>query len=277
MSQPPLSDSIRQLEEELGTQLLNRTRRSVELTESGVVFLDRARRILIQLSEAVDFTQGIAHGMHEHIAVGFNSASSYEILPGIVRRFRTHYPNTSLGLTELGTAEREDALLQRRVDVVLYNVPTISRPGIRQEAVLREPLVAVLPADHPLAGEAEVNLRRLSNETFLVRPSRQETGHRALVLYACRWAGFVPNDVREVDRLHNAVSLIASGFGVTLVPASLGRFAPPGAAYVRIMDPSSELYMDCGVSCRSDDNSVLTKRFIDVAREFGREFMQANT
>ena len=277
MSQPPLSDSIRQLEDELGTQLLNRTRRSVELTESGTIFLDRARRVLLQLSEAVDVTQGIARGMYEHIAVGFNPASSYEVLPGVVRRFRTQYPETSLGLEELGTTEREDALLQRRFDVVLYNVPTVTRPGIRQEVILREPLVAVLSTDHPLAGDAEINLRRLHDETFLVRPSRQETGHRALVLYACRWAGFIPNDVREVDRLHNAVTLIASGFGVTLCPASLGRFGPPGAAFVPIMDPNQELYMDCGVACRSDDDSVLTERFIDVAREYGREYTQAKT
>ncbi len=277
MSQPPLSDSIRQLEDELGTQLLRRSRRSVELTESGVVFLDRARRILFQLSEAVDVTQGIAHGMYEHIAVGFNPASSYEILPGIVNRFRAHYPNVSLGIDELGTVEREDALLQKRVDVVLHNVPTITRPGIRQEVILREPLVAVLPADHPLAGEAEINLRRLRNELFLVRPSRQESGHRALVLYACLEAGFIPNDIRQVDRLHNAVCLIAAGLGVTVCPASLERFAPPGAIYVPLEDRNSKFYMDCGVSRRLDDRSALTERFIDVAREFGRDFMQAKT
>ncbi len=275
MSQPPLSDSVRQLEDELGTQLLRRSRRSVELTKAGVVFLDRARLVLSQLSEAMDVTQGIARGMHGHISIGFNPAASYEILPQIVRRFRDRFPGVSVGLEELSTSEREGALLQRRIDVALFHVPTIARPGIRREVILREHLIAVLPDDHPLAGQTEIDLQDLRDETFLLLPSRQETGNRARILYACQQAGFLPKDVRQVDRIHNAVSQVSAGLGVTLCPASVGRFSPPGAVYVPLKDPASELNIECGVSCRSDDDSALTAGFIDIAHEFGHEFMEA--
>lgn len=273
MSQPPLSDSIRQLEQEVGTALFRRTRRSVELTEAGLVFLDRARLILAQLSEAVDVTRGVAHGMRGHLAIGFNPVSSYEILPRILRQFRSGYPDVSLGFEELGTAEREGALLQNRIDVALFHVPTVARPGIRREVILREPLVAVLPDDHALASEREIDLKLLRDETFLLLPSRQETGNRARVLYACQRAGFLPNDVRQVERMHNAVSLIAAGLGVTLCPASVRRFTPPGAVYIPLKDPSSELYVEYGVSCRAKDDSVLTKAFIEVAHDAGNALM----
>ena len=274
ISQPPLSLSIQQLEEELGTQLLTRTRRSVELTKAGMVFLDHSRRIVSQLYEAIDITQGVAEGISEYINVGFNPASGYAILPALLRSFREHYKNVSLGIMELGTAEREVALLQKRVDIVLYNVPTVVRPDIRQEVILRERMVAVLPVDHPLSEEASVNLEWLRNETFLVRPSQQDTGHRALVLNACRWSGFIPQDLREVDRLNNALTLVASGFGVTLVPASLDRFKPPGAVFVPILDPNMELHIDCGICCRLNDDRELTNNFIEIAHKFGAEFMQ---
>lgn len=275
ITQPRVSDSIRQLEEELGTRLLQRTRQSVELTEAGLVYLGRARLILSQLSEAADVTRAVAHGMRGHIVVGFNPASSYEILPRILRQFRHRFPDVSLGFEELTTVERESALLQKRIDVALFLAPTVTRQGIHQEVFMREPLIAALPRDHPLARGPEIDLRQLRNETFILLHSRQETGNRARVLYACQQAGFIPNEVRQIDRIHNAISLIASGLGVALCPASFSRFMPPGAVYVPLRDPASQFYVECGISYRSGDDSALTAGFVEVARDVGRPTMRA--
>jgi len=274
ITQPRVSESIRQLEEELGTQLLRRTRQSVELTDAGLAYLGRAQLILSQLSEAAHIALAVAHGMRGHFVVGFNPASSYEVLPRLLRQFHDRFPDVSLGFEELTTVERESALLQNRIDVALFLAPTISRPGIRQKKFLREPLIAVLPDDHPLAREPEIDLRQLRDETFILLHSRQETGNRARVMYACQQAGFIPNGVRQIDRIHNAVSLIASGLGVALCPASLRLFVPPGAIYLPLKDPASKFYVEYGISCRSEDESAITAGFIEITREVGRSMMQ---
>jgi DNA-binding transcriptional LysR family regulator len=270
ISQPPLSDSIRQLEEELGTPLFKRTRRSVELTRSGIAFLDRARLILWQLAEAVDVTRAVAHGMSGHIAVGFNPTSSYDVLPRILRRYRERYPDVGLGVEELTTAEQEDALLRERVDVALFLAPTVIRRDIFQEIFSQERLVAVLPDDHPLARRKEIDLRALRHERFIFLPARRGTGYQARVLYACQEAGFAPDVVQQVDRVHTLVSLVAAGLGIALCPESLRRFAPPGVTFRALEDPSSLFHVQFGISCRAEDHSALTAGFIDVAREIGR-------
>jgi DNA-binding transcriptional LysR family regulator len=270
ISQPPLSDSIRQLEEELGTQLFQRTRRSVELTQPGIAFLDRARLILWQLTEAVDVTRAVAHGMSGHIAVGFNPTSSYDVLPRLLRRYRARYPDVGLGFEELTTAEQENALLQERVDVALFLAPTVVSRGLKQEIICQERLVAVLPDDHPLAESKEVDLRALRHERFIFLPARRGTGYQARVLYACQEAGFAPDVVQQVDRVHTLVSLVAAGLGIALCPESLRRFEPPGVTFRPLEDPSSLFHVQFGIASRAEDRSALTAGFIDVAREIGR-------
>ena len=270
ISQPPLSLSIRQLEEELGTQLFTRTRQSVELTRSGLAFLERARLILSQLSEAVDVTRAVSRGMLGHIVVGFNPTSSYDVLPRIMRRFCARFPDVSVRFEELATAEQESALLQKRIDVALFLAPTVARRSIRQEIFHQDRLVAALPDNHALVPKKEIDLRQLKHEAFIFLPSRQETGYQARVLYACQEAGFTPDVVQQVDRIHNLVSLVASGLGVALCPASLQHFAPPGVAFRALKDPLSLFYAEFGVSCREEDDSALTAGFIHVARDLGR-------
>lgn len=269
LSQPPLSDSIRQLEEALGTVLLNRTSRSVELTKSGEVFLERSRRVLAQLDEAVDATRAVAQGMSGRLAVGFNPTSTYDVLPRVLRRFRERYPDVTYRFEELTTAEQEDALQQRRVDVALYIAPTTSRPGIWQEVFLRERLRVVLPEDHPLAACERIELGQLRHEPFIFVPPRWGTGYYARVSYACQEAGFTPRVFQEVERVHTQVSLVAAGLGVALSAASLCRFLPPGAVYRDLDDPLSLFHVEFGVSRLEADRSPIAAAFIAVAREVG--------
>ena len=270
MSQPPLSDSIRQLEAELGTELLRRNRQSVELTRSGAVFLERARLILSQLTDAVDLTRAVARGMSGRIAVGFNRLSTYDVLPGILRRYRARHPDVSFRFEELTTAEHQDALLQKRVDVALFLAPTVVKRGIRQEIFMRERLVAVLPETHPLADRTRISVKQLSHERFIFLPSRRGTGYQGRVLFACQAMGFTPNVVQEVDRIHTLVSLVAAGLGIGLCPESLRSFSPAGATFRPLQDPKSLFQVELGISSREEDRSALTAAFIETAHAVGR-------
>lgn len=266
VSQPPLSDSIRQLEEEIGSPLLIRTRRQVELTKAGAVFLERAQIILSQLDEAVKVTRAVAEGLSGQIAIGFFPTATYEFLPRILKRYREKYPDVGLRLTELTTPEQPAALEQTRIDVGLFLAPTVDRIGLSQETVLREPLLVALPEDHRLAGRKRVDLRALRNEPFVFIPPRLGTGYQARVSHACLEAGFTPNVVEEVEQLHTMVSLVGAGVGVALVAASVSRFQPPNVVFRPLQDPSNLLYIEFGLAWRGNDKSAAVAAFLDTAR-----------
>ena len=269
LSQPPLSDSIRQLEEELGTPLLERTSRSVNLTKAGEVFLERSYFILARIDEAVDLTRAVAQGMSGRLAIGFNPTSTYDVLPRVLRRFRERFPDVSFRFEELATADQEEALEQKRIDVGVYIAPTTNRPGIWQEIFLRERLDVVLPEGHRLAACDRIELGQLRHEPFIFVPSRWGTGYYARVSYACQQAGFTPRVFQEVERVHTQVSLVAAGLGVALSAASLRRFAPPGAVYRELVDPQSLFHIEFGVSRLESDQSSISAAFFEVAHEIG--------
>ncbi|NKB56404.1 MAG: LysR family transcriptional regulator [Alphaproteobacteria bacterium] len=265
VSQPPLSDSIRQLEEEIGSPLLLRTRRHVELTRAGEVFLERARLILSQLDESVRLTRAVAEGLSGQLTVGFFPTATYDILPRIVRRYRAQYPDIGLRFIELATAEQPAALEQSRIDVALFLAPTVDRKGLAQEAILREPLLAALPDDHRLVSRKRIDLRDLSNEPFVFIPPRWGTGYHARVFHACQEAGFTPNVIEEVEQLHTMVSLVGAGLGVSIVAASVSRFRPPNVVFRALKD--SSLYIEFGLAWRGDEQSPAITAFLDIARE----------
>lgn len=266
ISQPPLSDSIRHLEEEIGVPLLLRTTRPVELTKAGELFLERAQLILAQLEESVTMTRAVAKGLSGQITIGFFPTATYDVLPRILRRYRKKYPDVGLRFAELTTPEQPAALQEKRIDVGLFLAPTIDREGIAQETFLKEPLYVALPDDHRLAQQTEITLWELRNEPFIFIPPRLGTGYHARISYACQVAGFTPNVIEEVEHLHTMVSLVGAGIGITIGAASLRRFQPPGVVFREIKDPSSLLYIEFGFAWRQDDQSSIVSGFLDIAR-----------
>jgi len=263
MSQPPLSESIRQLEEEIGSPLLIRKRPHVELTRAGEVMLERARLILSQLDESVQLVRAVAAGRSGQLTVGFFPTATYEILPRVLRRYRERYPDIGLRFVELTTQEQPNALEQKHIDVALFMAPTVDRRGIVQATIHREPLLVALSADHHLASREHIGLRELRDEPFVFIPPRWGTGYHARVSNACQEAGFTPNVIEEVEQLHTMVSLVSAGLGVSIVATSVSRFQPPNVVFRSLDDP--ELYIEFGLAWRAEDPSPAVAAFYETA------------
>lgn len=272
MSQPPLSQTIRSIEAELGAPLFTRTRRKVELTQPGRVLLDQAHRVLSQMERALAAARGAAQGMTARLAIGFVPSSTYEILPAILRHFRQRHPAVDLHLEELNTVDQTDALVQRRIDVALNRPPTFFTSGVLQETIVRERLIAALPADHPLATRKSLRLRDLREERFLLIPPRWGTGYHTRVLDACQEAGFVPRIEQEPKYMHTLVGLVAAGMGVALVPDSLANLTPKGCVYRVLADRTAALTMDLGAAWHANDTAPALHAFLDAARIVGERY-----
>ncbi len=224
VSQPPLSQQIRDLEAELGTPLLWRTSRSVALTPAGTAFLARARHILAEVEEACTEARAVGAGRSGTLDVGLTGSILAGPLGRLIRLFGERYPAVLVRLHEMPPGEQPAALHAHRTDLCFLRRPP-EDPSLRVVRAWPEAVGVALPAGHPLAERAAIALGDLSDEPFVslrLRDSRFAT----YLQEACLSAGFVPRIVQQVVESASLVNLVAAGLGVALVPASAG--ALPG-------------------------------------------------
>lgn len=267
IAQPPLSQQIRQLERELGYDLFLRTQRRVRLTEAGAAFREEARGLLDRLEQAKAAAGRIARGEAGALAVGFVASATYALLPRLYRRFRARHPEVALALEEMSTAEQVDALRAGRIQLGLAR-PPVGDDALAAEPLADEPLVAALPVRHPLAARKELPLRALAHEPFVLFPRRPRPGWIDVVQGACHASGFRPAVAQEVLELSTAVTLVAAGVGVTLVPASAQALRLEGVAYRPLRDPAPSTRLLA--LRRPDERRAVVDRFLEVARELVR-------
>jgi DNA-binding transcriptional LysR family regulator len=268
IAQPPLSQQIRQLEAELGYPLFLRTQRRVRITEAGAAFRDEARALLERLELAKAAAGRVARGEAGALAVGFVASATYALLPRLYRRFRERHPGVTLGLEEMSTAEQVEALRAGRIQVGLAR-PPVGDDTLHVETLAEEPLVAALPARHPLAARARLPLRALAHEPFVLFPRHPRPGWIDVVQEACRAAGFRPAVAQEVLELSTAVTLVAAGIGVSLVPASAQGLRLDGVAYRPLQAPAPRTTLVA--LRRPDELRPVVERFLAVTRELLRE------
>jgi DNA-binding transcriptional LysR family regulator len=267
ISQPPLSQQIRALEAELGVALFERNRRRVELTPAGTNFLADARAILEATERAADGARRVAAGEVGSLSIGFvGSATFSPLLPAILRDFRSRFPDVGLSLRELQTAEQLAALAAGRIDVGVVRGPLAATeldPGLELVVIQREQLVVALPEGHPLAGSPRLRAADLRGETFVILRRHESPGLFASLNKVMGAAGGVPEDVLEVAEMQTILALVASGFGVSLVPAAVGDSVRVGVAFRPLADPSPTT--ELALAWRSATSSPVRDAFLAVA------------
>jgi len=226
VAQPALSVQVRRLEDELGVELLDRSRRQIALTAAGALLLDESRRLLAGLHQTVALVRRTGAGAIGRLAVGFVPSAANAALPPLLRRFAGSHPDVDVALREMPPDDLVRGLRDDRLDVCFLYLP-FDDPALATRVVSRERFLVALPADHPLAGRDEVDVAVLADEPFILPTRHGMPGLHARVLGICREAGFVPRPVQEdVWLVQTIIGLVAAGAGVALVPASaeaLGR------------------------------------------------------
>ncbi len=262
--QPSLSQQIQQLEEELGFPLLKRTKRSVELTDAGSVFLAAAQRILAQVQEAKHAAQRAHRGEMGRLVVGYISSSTYDLLPVMLRAYRERFPHVEVALRELTTPAQVKALEENELQIGLLRLP-ISSPLMNVEVVRREPIVCVLPEEHPLAVHERISVSLLAHEPFVLQSRLQGGGYYVQLMKLCLASGFSPNVVQEVTEIHTIVGLVAAGIGISLVPQSIRNIRSEGIVY-RELEGTTTM-TEIALAWRRDAHSAIVENFLMVARE----------
>jgi DNA-binding transcriptional LysR family regulator len=240
MSQPPLSRSIQDLEQRLGARLLERTRRKVALTPEGARFLEEAKRLLAQLERALLEVGSMAAGAGGRLRLGFVSLADFGVLPGLLKAFKAARPGVTLALREMLSPEQATALEAGDLDLGLL-LPPVSG-DLEHLVVQRERLVAALPVRHRLArGRTRLELRELAEEAFVMAPRDIAPGLHDIVALLTARAGFSPRVAQEAIQMQTVVSLVSSGLGVAIVPASVSNLGRRGVVYRDIADAHPRL------------------------------------
>jgi DNA-binding transcriptional LysR family regulator len=222
VAQPALSHQIRQLEEELGTQLVERSNRRVRLTAAGEVFLARAARILEQLDQAARETARVGQGEAGSLVIGVVSTAVCSVLPELLRSFRREAPDISIDIREMEPAEQVEALRRETIDIGLLFL-AIQDPAFDSVVVSKERLIVALPTGHPAAAVETVDLGDLETETFLIPRQQPVAGFHEVVLETLRAGGIPAPRLQPTRLLQTAVFLVAGQLGVALVPESFRR------------------------------------------------------
>ncbi|MGQ9370258.1 LysR substrate-binding domain-containing protein [Azospirillum sp. ST 5-10] len=264
IGQPPLSQSIQSLEGDLGVRLFERTRRRVELTEAGQTLLKEARAILAHAERAVTLTRRAARGEVGELRVGFTAAAPFQpVVPRLIDAYRRASPDVHLTLVEMPSKPQLAALTENRLDVGFIREP-LTPPGdaVRFRPILREPLLAVLRADHPLAAREPVPLAALADEPFVFYPAEYGTATHERVMALCAGAGFRPTIAQEAREAFTIIGLIAAGLGVSILPANLRQVAVADVVYRRL--DAADAHTTLMLAHRRGDRSPLVRAFTDL-------------
>jgi DNA-binding transcriptional LysR family regulator len=240
IAQPPLSVAIRQLEAELGAELLARSTREVRLTQAGVAFLEGTRRTLAELDHSVVAAQSAAAGKSGALRVGFGWATRFDTLPTIGQTFRSRYPGVALLTEEMWNARMPQALRTGAIDIAVALCPDLAG-DLAHEPIRRERVVALMATDHPLALPKAVELGALAEAEFVLFPRELAPRLYDTLIAMCRNAGFDP--VVRSETLHTdwALGVLGDVAVVTLVPESIAREPPAGLVAVGIEEPAEWL------------------------------------
>jgi DNA-binding transcriptional LysR family regulator len=262
ISQPPLSQQIQGLEQELGARLFERTNRRVELSEAGRLFLDEARLVLAQVDKAADVARRAQLGQLGELKIGFTASAPFtSSIPQAIFAFRQAFPAVHLALQEMSSKQVAESLEDGSVQVGIMRPLPLPESLVAVE-LFREPLVAIIRADHPLAAGSEkgLYLSALAAEPFVFFPRTYGSGLYAQLLSLARQAGFSPLITQEAGEAMTIIGLVAAGLGVTILPASYQRMRIDGVVYRTLLDEEANTAV--WLVQRQDQQSPMAKAFV---------------
>jgi LysR family hca operon transcriptional activator len=223
-AQPSLSRQIRDLEHEVGVELLVRSARGIELTDSGRAFLDHARLALVQVEAAIEAARRAAHPAKPNFALGFLTGQEMDWLPEAMRILRDELPNIEVSVSSQYSPDLAQALLRGKLDLAFMR-PEAQMPDLDYTVIVEEPLVVAMPSDHRLASQNTVALQDIAGEIF-IGMSNTAPRLRVIIDQYLERSGLNFQQSHRVDNLAMAMSLIASTRGVALLPTYAKNFLP---------------------------------------------------
>lgn len=267
MAQPPLSVSIKRLEDDLGSPLFLRERRGLRLTATGEAILAHAKLIAFHSDQLRKSAADASGGIGGKLRIAFVGSATYTLFPRALPQFRERYPLVELDLRECSTTQILREIEQGELDLGFVRYPAIEATTACLQPVEYDRLVAVLPTGSPLASRKRLKLMDLAHEPFIMYSSVSALNLRGQVISVCQAAGFTPNVAQEAVQVQTIVSLVESGMGVALVPSASQAQASRGVVFRELSGASEQLNVALAVATHPKTELPAAVRFRELLTE----------
>lgn len=260
-AQPSLSQQIKDLEEDVGVKLLHRTKRKVELTEEGAVFLEQARLTLAQADKAVAMARQVSQAKQQMLRIGFVPVAEMKIFPYVLPNLRVQNSDLKIELLSMNNSDQSKAIKKGELDIT-FTRQNLQSDEIESQFVLREPLIFILPKDHPLAKYERIPVKALNGIDFIIPAMEQSQTLHNLILHFAKSHNIELNVVQKADNILFNINSIGMGLGCTILP---GYIAPLTMSNTVIRPLDVELpHLDLYVSYRKNSTSLAVSKFIEL-------------
>ncbi len=238
LAQPSLTRQIKNLEEEIGVRLLDRSRKHVALTDEGRAFLVDARRLLAMATESIQSVQRLNRGETGELNIGYLSNFNFDRFPKTLATFRQGHPHVALNLFDMTPAEQYRALEARSIDLGFVGLRFASASkSLQWQRFARLNTVVALPVKHPIAKRSRVSLAELSGMFFVGMSEKAHPGFRDWLAQICQPAGFIPRILQDAELEPGLMRFVAEGLGVTLAREQIKNIPHPGVTFRPIAPP----------------------------------------
>lgn len=264
VAQPAVSRQIRDLEEDLGAALLERSAKAVRLTDAGRIFLEEARAVLQRVDDAVKAVQAVAGGATGDLHVGYAPSLTVQILPRALRRFQTDWPRVRVSLHDLSTGEMLAGLRENRLDLALMVQPTAADlRGLRFQELARYPMCVAVAPGHRLARSRSLSLSKALSEPLIGYSRAEYPEYHVTIEEIFRSLGRPPTSIEEHDSVSSLIAAVEAGRGLALVPSAMACMVGPR---LKILPLASEVApIVVGAVCRKASDSIAAQKFIAAA------------
>ena len=268
LAQPSLTRQVRNLEDEIGVRLLDRSNNRVALTEEGRRFLFDSKKLLAMCDESVAAVQRMNHGESSHIDIGYVANIHHGLLPATLGAFRKLCPDVALNLFDMGSSAQIEALNAHKIDLGFVGLhPSLSGSDLLSECVAHDMIFVCLPTGHPLAKKARIKFAELASQYFVGMSPKMYPGKREWLIATCKAAGFVARVLQEVDSEIAAIKFVADGLGIALLPEQISCLPHEGVVFRPLSPP---LRRESTIAWRADNPSKPLKDYIRIVKDLSR-------
>lgn len=261
ISQPPLSQQIKRLEEEVGTPLFRRLTRGVELTEAGEAFYEDACKILTMSDAALEKVRGIARGLSGNLSIGITSSDAFHPqIFALIHQYQLQNPAVTVHQAEANMSSLMTMLAEGELDIAFVRLPCESSKEFNLKLLDREPMMVALHRSHALAACKALALEQLRDTPMILFPQEVAPALFERVYNCCERAGINMHRTLQSSQLSSSLSMVAAGGGFALVPQSMASIAPRDVTYHALTSP--ELYTDIALCWRRFERSRTVKRLL---------------
>lgn len=268
MAQPPLSRQIKQLEDEMGAVLFNRGHRAITLTQAGERLLERGLTILRDIEDARLEVRRIGQGAAGRLRVGFVGSATFGILPNIIKSFRATYPEVAMSLIPMNNAQLYRSLIRREIDVAFAR-PTLIDSEFMSRKLREEPLILAAPDTLNTGTGAATDISLLTESSLILYPEFPRPSYADFVLAKCAEKGLTFGQHVFCQDLQTALSLVAIGEGVCVVPESVSSTQRVGIRFLKIAPELGTT--ELSVNYRIDEQGVHVRNFVSLAQAVARK------